>query len=60
MTTAMDRGRTDIALLDETIGANLGRTVRRFPDREALVVAHQGIRQTWAEFGTTVTAVMDW
>ncbi len=57
MTTAIDRGRTDIALLDETIGANLGRTVRRFPDREALVVAHQGIRQTWAEFGSTVTAV---
>ncbi len=57
MTTAIDRGRTDIALLDETIGANLERTVQRFPDREALVVEHQGIRQTWAEFHATVAAV---
>ena len=57
MTTAIDRGRTDITLLDETIGANLERTAQRFPDREALVVAHQGIRQTWAEFHATVAAV---
>ncbi len=44
-------------LLDETIGANLAATVERFGDREALVVAHQGIRQTWREFQATVDAV---
>ncbi|WP_051062968.1 AMP-binding protein [Ilumatobacter nonamiensis] len=57
MTTSIDRGRTDTALLDQTIGANLAATVERFPDREALVVAHQGIRQTWSEFHETVQAV---
>ena len=57
MTAAIDRGPTDRALLEETIGANLARTVAQFADREALVVAHQGIRQSWAEFDRTVTAV---
>jgi fatty-acyl-CoA synthase len=43
--------------LSSTIGANLEATVGRFPDREALVVVHQGIRQTWAEFYDTVNEV---
>jgi fatty-acyl-CoA synthase len=43
--------------LSQTIGANLEATVDRFPDREALVVVHQGIRQTWAEFYDTVNEV---
>ena len=43
------RGSDDDALLDETIGANLRRTVERFADREALVVRHQGYRATYAE-----------
>ena len=37
------RGARDVPLLDETIGANLRRTVERFPDREALVVAPPGL-----------------
>jgi fatty-acyl-CoA synthase len=53
----MSSGRTDTRLLHQTIGANLDATVRRFPAREALVVSHQGVRQTWAEFDATVTAV---
>jgi len=57
MTAAIDQGSTEAPLLDETIGANLANTVERFPDREALVVAHQGIRQTWAEFQHTVIGV---
>src|SRR4051794_1547002 len=35
------RGAEDVPLLEETIGANLWRTVQRFPEREALVVPHQ-------------------
>jgi fatty-acyl-CoA synthase len=31
------KGETDVALLEETIGANLERTVAAFPDREAMV-----------------------
>ena len=36
-------------LLGETIGENLRRTVERWGDREALVVAHQGFRATYRE-----------
>src|SRR6476661_5210195 len=44
-----ERGPTDIPLLEQTIGANLRRTVERFADREALVVRHQGYRATYGE-----------
>ncbi len=57
MTAAIDHGATDLALLEETIGEMLATTVERFPDREALVVPHQGIRQTWTEFAATVDQV---
>jgi fatty-acyl-CoA synthase len=46
-------GTSSVPLIGETIGENLRRTVERFPDREALVVVHQGVRMTyrqlWAE-----------
>ena len=57
MTLSLSAGPTDTPLLDQTIGANLQGTVARFPDREALVVAHQGIRQTWSEFAATIDEV---
>ncbi len=57
MTLSIATGPTDTPLLSQTIGANLEATVDRFPDREALVVVHQGIRQTWAEFYDTVNEV---
>lgn len=47
-------GPTEPALLEQTIGANLAETVARHPDREALVVAHQGIRWTYAELAVEV------
>ena len=31
------KGESEPALLEETIGANLDRTVAQFPDREAMV-----------------------
>ncbi len=47
MTTSYAAGSTAIPLLEETIGQNLDRTVARFADRDALVVVHQGIRQSY-------------
>ncbi len=46
-----------LPLLGETIGANLERTVEKFPDREALVACHQDLRYTYAEFNSAVDQV---
>ena len=56
MTASHARGPRDVPLLDETIGANLRRTLERFPDREALVVPHQGYRATYAQLWDQVDA----
>ncbi len=50
-------GETTTPLLDETIGANLERTVARWPDREALVEVASGRRWTWREFDHAVDQV---
>ena len=42
-------GHTDTPLLYETIGANLEAVAAAYPDREALIVRHQGVRWTYAE-----------
>ena len=41
-------------LLQETIGQNLESVVARFPDRDALVSVHQGIRQSYRAFNRSV------
>ena len=51
---AYARGDTSTPLLEETIGYNLEATAARFPDRDALVSMHQGIRQTYREFDRSV------
>jgi fatty-acyl-CoA synthase len=43
-------GTSTVPLIGETIGENLRRTVERFPDREALVSVHQGVRMTYRQF----------
>jgi fatty-acyl-CoA synthase len=48
------RGETTPALLEETIGANLDRTVAAFPDREALVERATGRRWTYRELNHEV------
>ena len=48
------RGETMPALLEETIGANLARTVAAYADREALVECASGRRWTWAELDADV------
>ena len=42
-------GASDVSLLGETIFQNLRRTAERFGEREALVVAHQDYRSTYAD-----------
>src|SRR5215218_2538341 len=54
MTLATEAGPTDIPLLEETIGANLARTVAAHGSREALVARHQGVRWTYDELAERV------
>ncbi len=54
---AIESGSTTDALLDETIGQNLARTVAEHGDVEALVSCHQGIRWTYREFADRVAAL---
>jgi fatty-acyl-CoA synthase len=49
-------GASSTPLLGDTIGAAFDRTAARFPDREALVVRHQGVRWTWRELKARVDA----
>ena len=51
------QGGAEPALLEETIGANLERTVRAHPDREALVEVASGRRWTWSELDRDVDAL---
>ncbi len=50
-------GESEPALLVETIGANLLRTVAAYPEREALVEVASGRRWTWTELARDVDAV---
>jgi fatty-acyl-CoA synthase len=54
---AYARGADSPLLLRETIGANLDRTIARFPDREALASWAQQQRYTYAELGAAVDDV---
>jgi fatty-acyl-CoA synthase len=42
-------GTSDTPLLGMTIGDAFDRTVARFPDRDALISRHQGLRYTWSQ-----------
>ena len=50
-------GVSDTPLLFETVGQVLARAARTHPEREAIVVRHQNVRWTWAEFAAEVDAV---
>jgi fatty-acyl-CoA synthase len=54
MTNSYAQGAATPALLEETIGANLERTVARFGDREALISFGQELRYTWTELNDAV------
>ncbi len=57
MTAATSAGPTAPELVHQTIGDNLAATAARYPDRDAMVVVHQDIRQTYAELDATVDRV---
>ncbi len=48
------QGRQDVPLLDQTLGQAFDATVARWPEREALVVRHQGLRYRWRELAEQV------
>jgi fatty-acyl-CoA synthase len=50
-------GLGDLPLLGETIGANLRRTVQRFPDRDALVVCAERYRATYQQLWDETTVL---
>jgi fatty-acyl-CoA synthase len=57
MTLSYANGPSTEALLGETIGENLERTVARVPDNLALVSRHQNRRYTYAELDAAVDEV---
>jgi fatty-acyl-CoA synthase len=44
-------------LIGETIGANFDRVVASYPERDAVVVRHQDVRWSYAQFATQVDRV---
>jgi fatty-acyl-CoA synthase len=54
MTPSQARGSEDVPLIEDTIGANLERTIARFGDREAVISCQQGQRYTYGELGAAV------
>lgn len=50
-------GVCEVPLLGDTIGENLDRTVRRFPERDALIDRATGRRWTYAELAAEVDAL---
>ncbi|MDH6198409.1 fatty-acyl-CoA synthase [Mycobacterium frederiksbergense] len=55
--TSYDAGSTEIALLEETIGANFERIATADPDAEALVDISSGRRWTYAELNSEIDMV---
>lgn len=51
------KGAERPALIDLTVGELFDQTTGRFPDREALVVRHQGIRWSWSEYSNRVSGL---
>jgi fatty-acyl-CoA synthase len=47
--TSYVHGAHPLPLIGDTIGAHLDRIAARLPDRDALVVPHQGVRWSWRE-----------
>ena len=48
-------GASEPPLLEHTIGEALAIAARRWPEREAIVSRHQGVRMTWAAFDHEVS-----
>jgi fatty-acyl-CoA synthase len=57
MTLSYASGTSTVPLIGQTIGDNFEATVRRFGNREALVVVHEGKRWTYAQLNDDVDRV---
>ncbi len=57
MAMSYAHGASSRALLGQTIGANLQAAAERWPSNDALVVCHQALRYTYAEFDAEVDRV---
>jgi fatty-acyl-CoA synthase len=57
MVLSYSHGASAVPLIGQTIGENLAETARRFPDADALVVTHQGVRLTYRELAAEVERV---
>ncbi len=57
LTRSYVHGASDAALVGDTIGAHFDNTVAKWPTREALVVPHQHVRWTYADFQARVDAM---
>jgi fatty-acyl-CoA synthase len=55
-TSSVVVGAAEPPLLEHTIGQALALAAQRWPDAEALVSRHQGVRLTWKEFARQVDA----
>lgn len=54
--TALSYSRgPELPLLETTISRLLADTARKYPDRDALIVRHQGVRLTWRELDEAAT-----
>ena len=57
MTDSYVRGDDTAPLIEMTIGDRFDQTVASYPDGEALIVRHQGVRWSWRELRARVDAV---
>ncbi|MEG0044964.1 MAG: AMP-binding protein [Comamonas sp.] len=53
LTASYAKGRTDVPLIEQTIGDFFAQMAARQPGRDALVSRHQGLRYTYAELHHT-------
>jgi fatty-acyl-CoA synthase len=52
LTSSYQQGSSDLPLIEQTIGSFFDTMVQRFPEREALVSCHQGLRYTYRQLQT--------
>jgi fatty-acyl-CoA synthase len=57
LTLSRFKGGDTPALIQETVGQRLAKTVAQFPDNDALIVRHQGVRWTYAEYAEKIEAL---
>ena len=57
LTQSYAHGASDVPLIGETIGIHFDKVAARWPERDALIVRHQGVRLTYSEMQRKVDAL---